>query len=88
MPVTVEPIPRTTRIVTLAARPHGRPTRANFGLEERPAGEPGPGQLLVRNTYMSVDPAMRGRMDPTEKHYTTNFSVGSIRPRMAGSTLM
>jgi NADPH-dependent curcumin reductase CurA len=25
---------------------------------------------------MSVDPAMRGRMDQTEKHYTTNFSVG------------
>ena len=76
MPVAVEPIPRTTRIVTLAGRPHGRPTRANFRLEERLVGEPGPGQLLVRNTYMSVDPAMRGRMDPTEKHYTTNFSVG------------
>jgi NADPH-dependent curcumin reductase CurA len=76
VPVAVEPIPRTTRIVTLAARPRGRPTPADFGLEERPAGEPGPGQLLVRNTYMSVDPAMRGRMDPTEKHYTTNFSIG------------
>src|SRR4051794_7917600 len=25
---------------------------------------------------MSVDPAMRGRMEPTEKHYTTNFEVG------------
>jgi NADPH-dependent curcumin reductase CurA len=76
VPVAVEPIPRTTRIVTLAARPRGRPTPADFGLEEWAAGEPGPGQLLVRNTYMSVDPAMRGRMDPTEKHYTTNFSVG------------
>ena len=30
----------------------------------------------MRNVYMSVDPAMRGRMEPTEKHYTTNFSVG------------
>ena len=72
----VEPIPSTTRIVTLAARASGRPTRANFRLEEQPVAEPAPGQLLVRNIYMSVDPAMRGRMEPTEKHYTTNFTVG------------
>ena len=74
--MAVEPIPLTTRIVTLASRPHRRPTPANFALEEQPVGELGPGQLLVRNAYMSVDPAMRGRMEPTEKHYTTNFSVG------------
>ncbi len=74
--MAVEPIPVTTRIVTLASRPDRRPTPANFGLEEQPVGELGPGQLLVRNAYMSVDPAMRGRMEPTEKHYTTNFSVG------------
>lgn len=74
--MAVEPIPLTTRIVTLASRPQGRPTPANFGLEERPVGELGPGQVLVRNAYMSVDPAMRGRMEPTEKHYTTNFAVG------------
>ena len=76
MPVPPEPIPRTTRIVTLVARPEGRPTPANFELAEQPVAEPGPGQLLVRNAYMSVDPAMRGRMEPTEKHYTTNFAVG------------
>lgn len=76
MPVAVEPIPRTTRIVTLASRPDGRPVPANFAVDEQPVGEPGPGQVLVRNVYMSVDPAMRGRMEPTEKHYTTNFAVG------------
>ncbi len=74
--MAVEPIPLTTRIVTLASRPHRRPTPANFAVDEQPVGELGPGQLLVRNAYMSVDPAMRGRMEPTEKHYTTNFSVG------------
>ena len=71
-----EPIPLTTRIVTLASRPDGRPKPANFELAEAPVSEPGPGQLLVRNAYMSVDPSMRGRMQPTEKHYTTNFTVG------------
>ena len=74
--VATGPTPPTTRIVTLASRPRGRPTPANFGLDEQSVGEPGPGQLLVRNAYMSVDPAMRGRMEPTEKHYTTNFTVG------------
>jgi NADPH-dependent curcumin reductase CurA len=74
--VTVESIPVTTRVVTLAARPQGRPVPADFGLEEQPLGELGAGQLLVRNVYMSVDPSMRGRMEPTEKHYTVNFEVG------------
>jgi NADPH-dependent curcumin reductase CurA len=74
--VPAEPIPLTTRIVTLASRPDGRPTPANFELAEAPVGEPGPGQLVVRNAYMSVDPSMRGRMQPTQKHYTTNFTVG------------
>jgi NADPH-dependent curcumin reductase CurA len=76
VPVAVEPIPSATRIVTLASRPDGLPVPENFRLESVPIGEPEPGQLLVRNSYMSVDPAMRGRMEPTEKHYTTNFSVG------------
>jgi NADPH-dependent curcumin reductase CurA len=34
-----------------------------------------PGELLVRNAYMSVDPSMRGRLEASEKHYTTNFAV-------------
>jgi NADPH-dependent curcumin reductase CurA len=74
--VTAQRTPETTRIVTLAARPSGRPTAENFRLEELPVPELADGQLLVRNAYMSVDPAMRGRMDETEMHYTTNFSIG------------
>jgi hypothetical protein len=74
--VSAEPIPATTRIVTLASRPTGRPTPENFHIAELPLPELADGQLLVRNAYMSVDPAMRGRMDETEKHYTTNFEIG------------
>ena len=73
----VEPIPSTTRIVTLAARARvaGRRRRTSGSRSDR-SPSPSPGQVLVRNVYMSVDPAMRGRMEPTEKHYTTNFTVG------------
>jgi len=74
--VPVEPVPTTTRIVTLASRPEGRPSADNFRLAEQPVPDLADGQILVRNIYMSVDPAMRGRMEPTEKHYTTNFAVG------------
>ena len=28
------------------------------------------------NQYMSVDPSTRGRMEPGEKQYTTNFEIG------------
>jgi NADPH-dependent curcumin reductase CurA len=66
----------TTRVVTLVRRPGGEPVPGDFAVEERPVPEPAPGQLLVRNAFMSVDPSMRGRLEETEKHYTTNFQVG------------
>ncbi|WFB09743.1 NADP-dependent oxidoreductase [Streptomyces sp. LX-29] len=47
----------------LAARPKGWPKPEDFALREAPVAEPGPGQILVRNLFMSVDPYMRGRMD-------------------------
>jgi NADPH-dependent curcumin reductase CurA len=75
--VPVEPVPTTTRVVTLAARPQGRPTPDDFRMEEVAVPDLADGQILVRNVYMSVDPSMRGRMDPTEKHYTTNFAIGA-----------
>src|SRR6187399_739705 len=71
-------IPSTTRMVVLRDRP-GRgddPTPDLFAVEELPIPELQPGQLLVRNIAMSVDPSMRGRLDLGEKHYTTNFEIG------------
>jgi NADPH-dependent curcumin reductase CurA len=51
-----------TREIHLAARPSGLPTPADFRLVETEVADPGPGEVLVRNTFMSVDPYMRGRM--------------------------
>ena len=66
----------TTRVVTLARRPAGEPGPDDFAVVDLPVPELAPGQLLVRNAFMSVDPSMRGRLEETEKHYTTNFQVG------------
>jgi hypothetical protein len=49
---------------------------SDFAAEERPIPALQPGQLLLRNIAMSVDPSMRGRLETTEKQYTTNFELG------------
>jgi NADPH-dependent curcumin reductase CurA len=61
--------------VRLAARPHGWPTAETFEIARAEVGDPAPGQLLVRNLMMSVDPYMRGRMDD-RKSYVPPFQVG------------
>jgi NADPH-dependent curcumin reductase CurA len=66
------PIP--TREIHLASRPSGWPTPENFRLVEVTLPDPGPGEVLVRNTFMSVDPYMRGRMDDV-KSYVPPFRL-------------
>jgi NADPH-dependent curcumin reductase CurA len=52
------------------------PVAADFEIRDLAIPALGPGQVLVRNEFMSVDPSMRGRLEPGEKHYTTNFVPG------------
>ena len=66
----------TTRAVVLARRPAGHLLPGDLRLCDLPVPEAGPGQALVRNELMSLDPATRGRMDATDKVYTANFAVG------------
>ncbi|MGI8632723.1 MAG: NADP-dependent oxidoreductase [Solirubrobacterales bacterium] len=65
----------TTREIRLASRPEGAPTSDNFELAERELDEPGDGQVLIRNAWMSVDPYMRGRMNDV-KSYVPPFEIG------------
>ncbi len=65
----------TAREYHLAARPTGLPTAEHFRLVERELPDPGPGQVLVRNELISVDPYMRGRMNDA-KSYVPPFQVG------------
>ncbi|NYI06707.1 NADP-dependent oxidoreductase [Allostreptomyces psammosilenae] len=58
----------TGREVHLVARPEGWPTPADFALREVTVPRPGPGQVVVRNLYLSVDPYMRGRMNDAESY--------------------
>ncbi|WP_280492415.1 NADP-dependent oxidoreductase [Nocardia asiatica] len=83
MTETTSPLPATAREIHLAARPVGAPAAANFALAERPIPALADGQILVRNTWMSVDPYMRGRMDDRPS-YIPPFQVGAV---MEGSAL-
>ncbi|MFC4020261.1 NADP-dependent oxidoreductase [Micromonospora sp. GCM10011542] len=62
------------REIHLASRPQGWPTEENFRLVETDVPTPGPGQIVVRNQYMSVDPYMRGRMNDV-KSYVPPFAL-------------
>lgn len=73
----------TARRVVLASRPQGRVVAGNFRLEDVPIPAPGPGQVLVRNHYLSLDPYMRGRMDDT-KSYAESQQIGET---MVGGTV-
>lgn len=61
--------------IRLASRPKGWPTQENFDAVEAPVTAPGANQILVRNKVMSVDPAMRGRMNDA-KSYVPPFQLG------------
>ncbi|NED51652.1 NADP-dependent oxidoreductase [Micromonospora aurantiaca] len=63
-----------SREIHLASRPEGWPTPENFRLVTTEVPTPGPGQVVVRNRFMSVDPYMRGRMNDV-KSYVPPFAL-------------
>jgi NADPH-dependent curcumin reductase CurA len=65
------------RRVTLAARPTGFPEESDFTLEEAEVPEPGAGEVLVRNLWVSVDPYQRGRMS-TQRSYARGLELGDV----------
>lgn len=50
------------REVVLKRRPTGIPQESDFEMVDRELRPPGPGQVLVRNLFVSVDPYQRNRM--------------------------
>jgi NADPH-dependent curcumin reductase CurA len=73
--MSVTTLPASTREIQLASRPVGRPGPENFRLAESQLPEPGDGQIMVKNLYISVDPYMRGRMNDV-RSYSAPFALG------------
>jgi len=68
---------QTNRRFLLAKRPVGAVRRDDFSFESVPAEQPGEGQILVRNLYLSLDPAMRGWMNEG-KSYIPPVALGQV----------
>ncbi|MGB0631945.1 MAG: NADP-dependent oxidoreductase [Alphaproteobacteria bacterium] len=70
------------RCVVLNARPVGVPGPEFFDIETRPAADLRDGEFLVRNRYLSVDPAMRGWVNDAP-NYSPPVPVGDVMRAIA-----
>ncbi|MFZ1918151.1 MAG: NADP-dependent oxidoreductase [Terriglobales bacterium] len=61
----------------LAARPVGMPKRSDWTYVEEPVAEPKEGEMLVRLSYISLDPAMRGWMNEV-RSYAPPVGIGEL----------
>jgi NADPH-dependent curcumin reductase CurA len=67
----------------LAARPVGLPKESDFSLVDAPMPKPSDGHVLVKSTYLSVDPYMRGRITGV-RTYADPVNIGDV---MQGGTV-
>ena len=77
-------LPERNRRVLLARRPTGIPQPEDFSLDAVPVPEPGPGEILVRNLYLSVDPAQRGWAS-AEANYSQPVPLGGPMRALASA---
>ena len=70
------------RQVVLVSWPTGIAQAENFSIREAPVVSPAEGQILVRNEFLSVDPAMRGWIADGE-NYSAPVTIGSVMRALA-----
>lgn len=68
--------PVVNRRVLLSKRPHGIPRPSDFTIDQTDVPRPDEGRFVVRNIYLSVDPAQRGWAS-TEANYSTPVELGT-----------
>lgn len=72
------------RRIVLARRPAGLPVAEDFQLQRLPIPEPGEGEVLLRNQFLSLDPYMRNLMDEVGPVYAPSVRLGEP---MVGATI-
>jgi len=68
-------VKQVNRQILLKKRPVGAPTAADFAAGEGAVGTPGNGEVLLKNLYLSIDPAIRGWMSDA-KSYLPPIGIG------------
>ena len=75
------------RQVLLRSRPAAIPQAENFEIVETPVPQPGPGQVLVRNLFLSVEPAMRGWVSAAA-NYSEPVAIGAVMRSFAAGRIV
>jgi NADPH-dependent curcumin reductase len=75
------------RQVVLASRPEGIPQAAHFSLREAAIPEPQEGEILVRNHWLSVEPAMRGWVSAVA-NYSKPVELGEVMRSFAAGEVV
>lgn len=75
------------RRFTLARRPVGRPSEADFALVEEPLAPLAEGQFRIRNRYASLDPAIRGWLDDRESYMPPVPLGAAVRASTVGEVV-
>ena len=78
---------QTNRRVVLSRRPKGVPEADHFAIEDVNVAEPGDGQILIKNQYWSIDPAMRGWANDAP-NYLPPVAIGEVMRSFAVGTVM
>jgi NADPH-dependent curcumin reductase CurA len=76
-------VSQSAKRVVLVSRPVGEPKASDFRIEDQAIPTPGPGQVLLRTIWLSLDPYMRGRMSDGPS-YATPVPIGGV---MEGGTV-
>ncbi len=63
--------------ILLAKRPFGLPQNDTWTFETSPIPEPGDGEIVIQNEYISLDPAMRGWLNDA-KSYIPPVGIGEV----------
>ncbi|PZU08863.1 MAG: NADP-dependent oxidoreductase [Sphingobium sp.] len=75
------------RQILLISRPAGIAQAENFVIAQAPIPQPAPGQILVRNHYLSVEPAMRGWIADAG-NYAVPVPTGSVMRSLASGEVV
>lgn len=75
------------RQVILASRPFGIAQAENFAFRREAVPQPLAGQIVVRNHYLSIEPAMRGWIADAG-NYATPVPIGSVMRSLAAGEVV
>ncbi len=70
-------LPKSQRQVRLKSRPIGIPEAQHFEIVAAPVPEPGERTFVVRNEFLSIEPAMRGWVNAAQ-NYSRPVAIGEV----------